>query len=462
MITYPNARDSHGNDVNIKEVTSSMRKSTQFFCWGCGRRMVAVLNGDKEKHFRHYEECDCNGESYIHNRGKAAFKETFEKNTSFFVEIKGVSVCSNRYECPLCKSDRCTKPKTYRYDLKRYYDTAELEVYIKELKVQPDVLLKSSKFPERKLFIEIYHTSACSKEKIDTKERIIEIPVNSERDIRMIQGGVIKESDTVNFYNFHPTPEETPHNSAQAVLFLVTKDGRVGFDINDCSDYFPRKEVWLGDLRYGIFADLGSISSRKDFIRFCLSKAWDEKKLQRDCRLCKHLDGIGEDDGFNFWRADCSLFDERVPSGTTSDRAINCPCFELDLNNAGLGDVFQEFDTYWEYRPEIDNQFHECCDSFVGDDLLTDVADRMLYEPSSYSEEQKQYIDFIFELFDEEGNVRLPRQYVTQAFALAEKRKRRIVTGIASPPKNNKSGHWRGYGFEIELKLKEKESKSSI
>lgn len=462
MVTYPHARNEQGEDVNIKSVTPKMKASTQFFCWGCGRRMVAVTNGDMQPHFRHYEECECNGESYIHNRGKAVFKETFERSSSFLVELKGISICTHRYECPICSSDGCSRPRSFKYDLKRYFDTAELEVYIKDLKVQPDVLLTSSKFPERKLFVEIYHTSACSNEKIDTKERIIEIPVNSERDIEMIKAGVIKESETIKFYNFHPNPEETEHNVKQAILFKVTDGGMVRFDKNDCSAFFPRNKVKLGNLRYGIFADYDSITSRTRFIKFCISKAWDEGKLQRDCRLCKHLEGIGDNSDFYYWKADCSLFDDRVPSGIKPDRAIHCPCFELALDKVGLGDVFQEFDTYWEYRPEIDEQFHERCDSYAGEVLLSDIANEMLFNPSSFTEDDKKYIDSLFELFDEEGSVRLSRQYVAQAYALAEKRNRRVVTGIASTPKNNKSGYWRGYGFETELKLKEKQSKSSI
>ena len=455
MITYPHARNESGKDVDIKDVTNIMRDSTQFFCWGCGRRMVAVINGDKERHFRHYEECECNGESYIHNRGKAIFKETFDKSQAFYVEMKGLSICSHKYECPLYYSDRCEPPKSFKFNLKQYYDTSELEVFIKEHNVQPDVLLTSSKYPERKLFVEIYHTSECSPEKISSGERIIEIPVNSEKDIRMIQSGVIKESESIRFYNFHPK-ETVPHNAEQAILFLVTDDGRVGFDINDCSDYFPRKKVDLGSIRYGIFANNSSISSKKDFIKFCISKAYDEKRLYRDCRMCKHLDSVGEDNGFNYWRANCSSFDERIPSGNEPDRAIQCPCFELDINNAGLCDVFQDYDTYWEYLPEIDEQFHERCDSEKGEQLLSELANEMLFAPGEFNDEQKKYIDSLFELFDEEGSIRLPHQYVTQAYALAEKRNMRIVTGIVDNQRKKKFGYWRGYGFELELKLKPK------
>lgn len=456
MVTYPNARDEAGNDVNIKDVTPAMKTATRFYCWGCGKRMVAVTNGEIQPHFRHYEECDCDGESYIHNRGKGVFKETFDKSPAFYIELRGSSTCSNKEECPLYDSDRCKRPKCFRFNLKQYYDTSELEVFVKEHNVQPDVLLTSSKHPERKLFVEIYHTSKCSPEKIATGERIIEIPVNSEKDIRMIQSGEIIESESIRFYNFQPE-EKTPLSIEQAILFLVTNDGRVGFDINDCSDYFPRKEVNLGEIRYGIFSNYSSITSRKDFIRFCLSKAYDEGKLFRDCRMCKHLDCIGKDDGYDFWKANCSSFDDRIPSGTMPDRAIRCSCFELDMNNAGLCDVFREYDRYWEYLPDLDEQFRYCCDSEDGEQSLTELANEMFFAPEEFSDEEKKYIDSLFELFDEEGDIRLSRQYVTQAYALAEKRNMQIVKSISSAERKNKFGYWRGFGFDIELKLKPKD-----
>ena len=462
MITYPHARDSFGNDVNIKDVTPAMRDSTEFFCWGCGRRMVAVINGDKERHFRHYEECDFNGESYIHNRGKAVFKEVFDKNPTFIVEMNGRSICSHRYECPIHNSERCSGPRTFRFDLKRYYDRAELEVYQKDLKVQPDVLLTSSKHPERRLFIEIYHTSACSQDKIDTKERIIEIPVNSERDIKIIQRGIIKESESIHFYNFQPVFEEVTRSAETAIMFLVHANGRVGFDTTTCSAFFPRKDVDLSHLRYGIFANYSTLSSRKDFIRFCLSKAWDEGRIQRDCRLCKNLNSMTGEDGFDFFDSSCALFDDNIPAGSNPERAISCPCFVLDLDNAGYGDVFQEFDTYWEFMPEIDNQFHERCDSTEGEQLLYDIATEMDFAHEEFSDDEKKYINSLFELFDEEGSIRLPRQYVAQAYALAQRRGRRVVTSILNNSKKNKYNIWGGVGFGIELRLKEKGPESSI
>ena len=453
MVTYPNARDESGYDVNIKDVTPAMKASTQFYCWGCGKRMVAVTNGEVQPHFRHYEECECNGETYIHNRGKAVFKETFDKSQDFYAEMKGVSICSHKYECPLFNSERCVLPKSFKFNLKEYYDASEFEVYIKEYNVQPDVLLTSSTYPERKLFVEIYHTSECTSEKIAMGERIIEIRVNSESDIKTIQSGMIKESEHIRFYNFHPK-ETVPHNREQAILFYVTENGRVGFDINDCSDYFPREKVDLGSLRYGIFANYSSLSSQKDFIRFCISKAYDERKLYRDCRMCKHLDCLGGDNGFDFWEANCSSLDDRIPPGTMPDRAIQCPCFEFDLNNAGLCDVFQEFDRYAEYLPEIDKHFHDRCDSEAGEQSLMELSNEMLFAPGEFSDEQKKYIDSLFRLFDEEGNIRLPHEYVTQAYALAEKRNMRIVTCIADNQGKNKFGYWKRLGLNIELKLK--------
>ena len=168
------------------------------------------------------------------------------------------------------------------------------------------------------------------------------------------------------------------------------------------------------------------------------------------------------EDGFDFFDSSCALFDDNIPSGSNPARAITCPCFELDLDNAGYGDVFQEFDAYWEFMPEIDNQFHERCDSSEGEQLLYDVATEMDFAHEEFSDNEKKYINSLFELFDEEGSIRLPRQYVAQAYALAQKRGRRVVTSILNNSKKSKYNMCGGFGFRIELKLKEKGLESSI
>ena len=83
-----------------------------------------------------------------------------------------------------------------------------MEITIGEKSFVPDLLWHYKKNESEPLFIEIFVTHPCSKEKTDSGVRIIEFRITSEKDINRIIGSTIQESDMVRLYNFKPLKDE--------------------------------------------------------------------------------------------------------------------------------------------------------------------------------------------------------------------------------------------------------------
>ena len=129
-VSYPKAFDKDNKIINIEEVTSTNRNK-KFYCISCGKEMIPVLCTKKESHFRHKEACDCNQETYLHNLAKHYFKLKFDTKDNFPITYYVTNNCPNFDSCELKEKFgyiNCTGgiiKKTY--DLKEYYDTADIE-----------------------------------------------------------------------------------------------------------------------------------------------------------------------------------------------------------------------------------------------------------------------------------------------------------------------------------------------
>jgi hypothetical protein len=187
MILYHNAYDEvSGKVIGIDNVTAENRRSMRFFCIGCGTEMEAVLGQKREHHFRHKEVGDCNPETYLHRLAKRVLKYKFENQPQFPVQYFVLNECPKYDECEFRKRNLWHDCKTTSYaiktlDLKQYYDTCEEEVWHNGFRA--DLMLTNSEHPEYKpVFLEVSVTHDCTPEKIDSKIRIIEVKIQSEKD----------------------------------------------------------------------------------------------------------------------------------------------------------------------------------------------------------------------------------------------------------------------------------------
>jgi hypothetical protein len=307
MIQYHNASDSSGNIIEVKDVTPDIRKTTQYFCLGCGAEMEAVLGKQKQHHFRHKEKCNCSPETYYHRLGKIVLKQKFDNQPQFLVNYYVQNHCDNFENCQLREKHHwqdCSAKVLKTINLKEYYDTCEEEVSYGGFRA--DLMLTHSQYPDRRpVFLEISVTHDCEPEKTNSKIRIIEIKIQSEIDALRYFNRDIEENDgefvsakinvqntlPVRFYNFKRKSEASYPLSR---FYLVKSDDgifhgllklnavtchnveteheeNVCFEISISEDKIPKKE-------YGNLYSVGMALAIKRGFRV------------KNCILCAHYD----------------------------------------------------------------------------------------------------------------------------------------------------------------------------
>ena len=188
MLTYPNAVDENGEVHSIESITNDNRYDHKYYCLGCGKEMVPVLcNENKTSHFRHkVNDEGCNKETYLHNYCKKYLAKQFETQPHFYVSYYAINDCPHKDSCQLFKRhqwDKCSGTALHQFDLKEQYDTCQIEGSYAGFRA--DVLLTSSKNPDtRPIFLEVSVSHDCTPEKIDSLNKIIEIKVECEDDIK--------------------------------------------------------------------------------------------------------------------------------------------------------------------------------------------------------------------------------------------------------------------------------------
>lgn len=203
QVEYQYALDSVTEQIiDVEELNEEDRKRV-FICLGCENIVIPIMGKIQQWHFRHKVDIDssCSGETYLHALAKKKLHEIYNKcldeESEFYIEYKVQKTCTH-YEKDYLVS--CNLPSSRsKFDLTKYFDKIELEK--KEGLFRPDLLLTSEKSND-KLFIEIAVTHASTKEKIESGNRIVEIFIRSEADIRLFQDRILSESYNIHFYNF--------------------------------------------------------------------------------------------------------------------------------------------------------------------------------------------------------------------------------------------------------------------
>lgn len=189
MITYQYAQSDDGTAKHIGEVTEAYRKAHVFSCFGCGKKLAAILGKQRERHFRHTPGCICNPETYWHNLGKQLFVELFEsvksQNKRLLVDFIQTKICVNP-QCPIGR-DHCVESEGEYKGLELYphFNHYEVEKYDRDTGLTPDVLLTNDNGD--KLYIEIFVSHKSSDDKIASNVPIVEIKISEEDDLNCLR-----------------------------------------------------------------------------------------------------------------------------------------------------------------------------------------------------------------------------------------------------------------------------------
>ena len=125
--------------------------------------------------------------------------------------------------------------------MRRYYDTCEEEQYVDGFCA--DLLIIGEGQPP--ILVEIYVSHECSNQKINSGHRIIEIPIESETDIKYFYEDVITERAGVRFYGFKRKLAKREFIDCKTISrFILHKSGAAIVKPISCQKQYDRDTVF--------------------------------------------------------------------------------------------------------------------------------------------------------------------------------------------------------------------------
>ena len=203
-IKYQYAENSSGKLFHINEINKNDSADEKYLCIDCKQELIPRLGNERTHHFSHKNDTyNCSKETYLHELGKKIFFETYlqclENKAPFFIGsslFTTLSITCKYYG--FTKFKNCTQKGISKLDLTQNFRNIECEK--NHGNFRPDLTLISNSGD--KIFIEIAVTHPCEKEKIDSKNKIIEISIKDESNIEIILDKCLSEENhLVKFYN---------------------------------------------------------------------------------------------------------------------------------------------------------------------------------------------------------------------------------------------------------------------
>lgn len=217
---------------------SDAQRGENYYCPECNELMTPHMGQQRRWHFVHKNAGNCSYESYLHKLAKIKIRQAFLSSDSFILSYKARAVCSHK--CPFISSPICEVEKPVEFNLRRFYDTCEVEASYKDFRA--DLLLKSSANPDRPpVLIEIMVTHKCTEDKIKDGVRIIEIPIQSEEQIDNIVKSCKLAAERYIQLSYN--------DFSKSVIAIYNFNKTESFDpteiCNEYEDYFSQKNTYL-------------------------------------------------------------------------------------------------------------------------------------------------------------------------------------------------------------------------
>ena len=335
-IKYKYAIDQSNELVSIDSIKQEDRDNSQFYCLSCHHLLTPVLGQKRQHHFRHLEEIECNGETYLHKLAKLLFKQKFEHTDAINIHRTKHVFCSYIENCKKTKDkSRCNRFEDTIINLKSYFDSCTIEKGYNGFIA--DILLESTKSVVPPLMVEIAVTHPCSIEKIESKTPIFEITIKNEDDVINMFHGNILDGQEYNFKEFISKSKGPLNIELYIQNFILYKSGKY------FSDYISKKctEQIYPDYRALfqclVYTDSSTyedsiIRSETDvtldqFIAIAQKSGFDIK----NCNLCKFCKK-GFYDSFKI----CTLYKKyQTPHHPNSLCAYGCPHYFIE-NRANI------------------------------------------------------------------------------------------------------------------------------
>jgi len=231
-IKYQYAERNSGELIHIDSIKKGVLQNERYICASCRQELIPKIGNIRVHHFSHKNDVyNCSKETYLHELGKKIFYETFlqckKDNIPFYIYasmFNSFSVICKYHG--IIKSNECMKQGITRFDLTKIFNSIEYEK--NQGKFRPDLTLTNAY--GQKIFIEIAVTHFCENEKIESKNKIIEINIENEADINIIlERNISEENKKIKFYNFenfNVPVEPICDKNVLANYLVLLKDGR--------------------------------------------------------------------------------------------------------------------------------------------------------------------------------------------------------------------------------------------
>ena len=229
LLTY--AISSEGKIVHVDEVPNGNK--CECICPSCKEKLIAKNQGktDRKHHFAHQSgmECDYAVESMLHLLAKEKIRKAFLERKEFWIEFEYKSYCSNLDNCDFNCYSECCKKVIKRFDLKKFYDSCEQEISYENINRRSDLKIFSSANPNHSpIYLEFCVTHASDEAKLHSDNKIIEIVIESEKDVdNIIEHGLIEKSK-ISFYGFKKSDNNNSEISSniEFVRYVLYQSGK--------------------------------------------------------------------------------------------------------------------------------------------------------------------------------------------------------------------------------------------
>ena len=338
------------------------QRNVKFTCVNCGREMIAKQGKIREWHFAHKTLSEnCSHESYLHSLAKIKIHDWFCNTDNFILSLNTEYRCSQVGECIWFDKENpsyCKSYAPYKYDLKKFYDSCDIERTYDGFRA--DLFVYDNKYKYSPVFIEICVNHPCSEEKINAEIRIIEVIIKSEEDIANIVGTTLYESkDRIRLYNFIPKPQIIDSCYKELTKFILDENNKGWFiplgEVN-CWTYTERNAKSTFELT----GDAGCIMEYSIY-QVGMATAYKYKYPVRSCFLCKYHrrneDKYMYDEGDATLPIICCLYKKlETNKYCKSIKAIKCRAFTVDKK---LCDAIEKkmrmcyYADIWERKKEL-------------------------------------------------------------------------------------------------------------
>ena len=334
------------NDELI-EIHSAHDLGGTYHCPQCGKQMICKCGQKNAWHFAHNKaECDYN--KYLHTIAEQKILEWFNTSNDIPLVLRTKEICFKATKCKFHREHFCDRQiDSEKFNLKQYYRYCEKEKGYEKNghRYVADLLCVPKTHKHEPLFIEICVTHSCEKEKLDSGIKIIEFVIKSEDDIDEIKEKIIRESEKIRLYNFHPKDIESNPNQFEGMLqkFILYPSKKGYLDKNiSCNGLDKRRGLIEISISYnygpGFIGEGGFFS-----IAFAVATKYDN--TLKHCCLCKyHV--------YDFWDGHgiCRSYKK---FGTNRDSSENdawkCTYFRYDEDS--IQERIKEFEEYCKQNP---------------------------------------------------------------------------------------------------------------